>query len=908
MTAESCGLTRRDILKVTGLAGAGLLTTSGLDFAADAGQRVAIVSDPGDSVPAAAPAQWALGQLREALLTRGVAARSCRQLNEVAAGETCIVAGGAGQLRQVLERSGRTLPKDAEALVLTSARMAEMAVILACGSDARGLAYALTELADRVIHAERPLAGLEISQPIAEKPANPVRSIARLFASDVEDKSWFNDKAFWRRYLTELASQRFNRFALTLGLGYDFTTDIKDAYLHFSYPFLLKVPGYDVRAVELPDSERDHNLGTLRFISDEAARRGLHFQLGLWTHAYRWTNSPNANYTIAGLTPETHAAYCRDALTALLKACPAIAGVTLRVHGESGVAEGSYDFWKAVFDGVVRSGRKIEIDLHAKGIDQPTIDAALSTGMPVTISPKFWAEHMGLPYHQAAIRPLEMPPRDRRDDGFFAKSSGSRRFLRYGYGDLLAEDRKYGVFFRMWPGTQRLLLWGDPVMAAEYGRAASFCGSLGVELCEPLSFKGRKGSGLQGLRTGYAEKSLHPQDGDWEKYRYYYRLWGRMLYNPDAEPETYRRALRSEFGAAAESAANALAHASRILPLVTTAHLPSAANNNFWPELYTNMSIVDAAVLHPYGDTPSPKRFGTVSSLDPQLFARVDDFAVALLKGESDGKYSPAEVAQWLDELAASAAKHLADAATRVANREAPAFRRLVIDVAILRGLGTFFANKLRAGVLYAIFDRSRDATALAEAVKSYRAARDAWGELSRRADRVYVRDLTFGPGRFQRGHWLDRLAAIDADIERMEKRGSTAAPASEPGMVKRAVQTTLAPPRRPSPACEHKPPTGFRKGDAIVLDLSPNRIAAPDRPTGARVHYRHVHQAEVWQVADMARQTDRWQATIAGDYTKSPYPVQYYFELRDSHNRTWLFPGLEPSLCNQPYFVVRQS
>src|SRR5262249_25550345 len=151
------------------------------------------------------------------------------------------------------------------------------------------------------------------------------------------------------------------------------------------------------------------------------------------------------------------------------------------------------------------------------------------TGMPVTVAPKFWAEHLGLPYHQAAIRELEMPPRDRPDQGFFAKSDGSRRFLRYGYGDLLKEDRKYGALFRIWPATQRLLLWGDRAFAAGYGRAAGFCGSLGMEICEPLSFKGRKGSGIPGARDGYADPSLHGQDGDFEKYLYTYRLWGRML-------------------------------------------------------------------------------------------------------------------------------------------------------------------------------------------------------------------------------------------------------------------------------------------------------------------------------------------------------------------------------------------
>src|SRR5512136_1748214 len=117
------------------------------------------------------------------------------------------------------------------------------------------------------------------------------------------------------------------------------------------------------------------------------------------------------------------------------------------------------------------------------------VDTAVASGMPVTISPKFWAEHMGLPYHQANIRELEKPRANAR--GLLSLSAGSRNFLRYGYGDLLTEKRPYSVLHRIWPGTQRLLLWGDPTYAAAYSRAMSFCGSAGVEIFEPLSFKGR---------------------------------------------------------------------------------------------------------------------------------------------------------------------------------------------------------------------------------------------------------------------------------------------------------------------------------------------------------------------------------------------------------------------------------
>src|SRR5439155_15651500 len=222
--------------------------------------------------------------------------------------QVSILAGGsaARMPRELLDRAKVTMPTAPESFALLRGNVDGHPTLLACGNDSRGLAYALLELADRVIHAEEPLAALDIRQPVVERPANPVRSVTRLFASDVEDKSWFNDRTFWQNYLSMLAAQRFNRFSLTLGLGYDFTTDIRDAYFHFAYPFFLSLPGANVRAVGLPDAERERNLEMLRFISDEAARRGLRFQLGLWTHAYQWTNSPNANYTIAGLTPETH--------------------------------------------------------------------------------------------------------------------------------------------------------------------------------------------------------------------------------------------------------------------------------------------------------------------------------------------------------------------------------------------------------------------------------------------------------------------------------------------------------------------------------------------------------------------------------------------------------------------------
>ena len=340
---------------------------------------VYLACDPADAVASSAPAQWSIEQLRSALSARGTASRVCQRPEQSPAGAVCVVVSGASMpvAQGAFARAGVSVPDAPESLGLVPGTLAGRPVLLVCGTDARGLVYALMELADRVEHAAEPLAALDVCEVVIERPANEIRSIMRLFASEVEDKGWYHDRTFWPPYLSMLAAQRFNRFALAFGLGYDFTSHLRDTYLHFAYPFLVSVPGYDVRVPQLADAERDRNLAMLRFISDETARRGLHFQLGLWTHAYQWTDSPDVNYTVEGLTPENHASYCRAALETLLKECPSIGGVTFRVHGESGVAEGSYEFWKTVFEGVVRCGRRVEIDMHAKGMDQPMIDLAL---------------------------------------------------------------------------------------------------------------------------------------------------------------------------------------------------------------------------------------------------------------------------------------------------------------------------------------------------------------------------------------------------------------------------------------------------------------------------------------------------------------------------------------------------
>ena len=900
--ARSRSVSRRQFLQTAGAVAGSValyrtLPARAAGPAATAGGfSVNLVINRSDVIAASPQVRWGLDYLGQVLAAKGVVIRPQADLTIMAKG----LADG-------------TPPEQFSLTPDDSGKM-----LVASGSDALAVVYALTELADRVQYASDVRAALMLPAPVVEEPANRFRGIFRMFASEIEDKRWFYDRENWQKYLDMMVTHRFNRLNLSFGLTWDFSTNLTDTYTFFMYPFFLDVPGYKVRAIAkngqpLSAEEMKKNLDTLKFVSDQCALRGLKFTVGLWTHNYRWPTSPNATYTIEGLDEKTQAPYSRDAVKMLIDACPGITGITLRTHGESGVPEGSYDLWKIIMAGITShknpdgTNRTIELDLHGKTMTQQMIDTAMTTGQPIIISCKLWAEHMGLPYTQASIRESEMPKRD--GAGLMALSSGSRNFLRYGVGDLLSKDRKYQVIHRVWPGTQKLLLWGDPLYAAGYSRQGSFAGMDGIDFFEPLSFRGRAGSSMNippaPDRSGYADNSLRATY-DWEKYTYTYRLWGRLSYNPDSPAETWQRQLQSDFRVP-RFPEIALANASRILPLITTAHDTSAAGDSYWPECYTNQSLYNPN-NSPYSEVPAPRVFGNVSSLDPQIFASVNEYVDALLAGKPLAKISPLDVGNQLGDWALAARRALAalEALTYgppggLGAAATSAARRAHIDAYMACRLGEFFDAKFRAAVLWRIFDVSGHEPARTAATAAYKQARAAWAQLAD-TGKVYLPMLTFGSTANLRGHWADRLAAIDTDIAGMATQRPNPRSGIEAATIDKLMAQVTNPLRKAKEAVarEHTPPATFVAGKAVALEL---RTAADS----VRVCYRHVHQGERYTVVDAAKNGRTFRAQIPAEYTKSPFPLQYYYEIRTG-DEAELYPGFKEHFTGTPYFVVPQA
>ncbi len=235
---------RRTFLQAAGTA-AGL----GMEFGPPAFAQkppapVTIVLNLSDPVASSPPAKWAVTELFNRLQAHGVLVRLVGSVAEAGRGEICIVVSGPAFTAPAVMPAGARPPAAPESFSIANASVSGRRVIVAAGRDARGIVYALLELADRADYEESLETALRIQPRIAEQPANRVRSVLKPFVSEVEDKPWFYDRGAWNDYLTMLATHRFNRLNLSFGIGYDFVNEIRDSYFHFAYPFFLNVPGY----------------------------------------------------------------------------------------------------------------------------------------------------------------------------------------------------------------------------------------------------------------------------------------------------------------------------------------------------------------------------------------------------------------------------------------------------------------------------------------------------------------------------------------------------------------------------------------------------------------------------------------------------------------------------------------
>src|SRR5438105_38616 len=205
MSAKS---SRRTFLKLSSAAAS--TAAAQLAHAAPSSARVATITQTDSPIVTSEPVKWATEKLATALAAKGV---SCGENSK--ASLAIVIATPASKLANGF--SGVESITAPETIALIPGRSSGIPAILVTGVEARGIVYGLLELADRVRSGDDPRLALHLSEPVIETSPNRVRSVARAFLSEIEDKAWFYDRAFWTSYLDSLAAARFNRFNFALG-------------------------------------------------------------------------------------------------------------------------------------------------------------------------------------------------------------------------------------------------------------------------------------------------------------------------------------------------------------------------------------------------------------------------------------------------------------------------------------------------------------------------------------------------------------------------------------------------------------------------------------------------------------------------------------------------------------------
>ncbi|PYV10338.1 MAG: hypothetical protein DMG07_21290 [Acidobacteria bacterium] len=619
--------------------------------------------------------------------------------------------------------SGRlAVPPSPESYAIRRLTVGDRPILVVAGSDERGLMYGLVELARRINRlppGTLPARALADTREETAKPEVPVRGMVQFLHSADLEREWYYDPRYWEAYLAMLARDRFNSFNLVFAHQTD--------YLAPPYPFLFTVEEYPgVRVPGLSEADQKRNLETLQMISRMARERGLDFVMGIWEHR-AWRRGQKS--MVDGLTDAILPDYARRAMEKLLRLCPDIGGIQLRVNTESGIdIDRQTAFYGAVFAGMKAAGRPVLLDLRGWGALPATIDAAVASGLPMRLSMKYWAEFMGMPYQAAQMLPS------------------------YSYADFLHHPRPYPVFYQVWSlGSHRLFPWGSVDWVRRFAPTTLLDGGLGFETCAPLSQKGF--GNPPGSWRIFTSREREYYTWEFERYWLYYLLYGRLTYDPATPEEVWLDELGARYGRdGARPVFEAFQAASQVVPFLVSYRL-SNPNMYIWPEKQMG------GVLDFYLE---------VKPADPARVASFQEHVARRLDGVTSAKMSPEEAAARLTRMAEATERALARADAALASEKNKEYAANRIDLAALALLARYHAAKIRAAGNLALFYASGDEAALVAAKSLAAAALEVWRRLVRLTDGVYYPQMVFGPRDV--GHWKDNLVFVRHDVSRLEE------------------------------------------------------------------------------------------------------------------------------------------
>jgi hypothetical protein len=617
------------------------------------------------------------------------------------------------------------------------------------GSDDRGLMYALLDSANRIGWAKDKNAALSEVRDTVESPSVADRGVTIFTMQKHQFEDRLHDENYWVHYFDMLANDRFNTVEVLF--GYE-----TNGYMCPAYPFFMNVDGFpQVKVTGLSREEQQRNRVDFHRLMRLAHDRGINVTLGIWCHYYRFTTPPNAIHsslvdhsipvpaTVAGLTEDNLVPYTRAAIGQFLREFHEADGVQLLMMNESGLKTGDMmDFWKSIYQALKDAAPNMQYEVRAKGVPDDLIEYGLNLGLKIRVNTKYWAEQVGLPFHPTHIQALNQFER------------------RHGYADMLKYPRRYKLHWTLWTsGTTRVLLWGDPEYVRRFAATTHLGGAEGFDVMEPLATK-MAGHPHDLKPFDLLSPSYRYYDYEFQRYWYFYELFGRLTYDPNTPTEEWDHEFEARFGKdAAPFVQQGLARASQILPEITAyCLLPNLfPTTRGWPERQRQGDLAEYAQA-----TPS----------DTEQFQSLRDAADDILEGRSSPKRTPMETSAWFARASADVRQFVIEAEKAAGPHPGKEFASTMVDLKILSDLAAYHARRIPAGLDLALFEKTHDLNALDDAIQHEIEAIAAWGDIVRDAGDVYNFDLMMGlPQGDLSGHWRDELVKLNDGLAALKRQ-----------------------------------------------------------------------------------------------------------------------------------------
>ncbi len=839
-------------------------------------KKVAVVADAALSEPG----RYGVQKLEAAMRGKGVAVVEGE--DQVSGSDVVLLLGmgtGRGAAATALAAMNVPPPGGPEALtVRTGERYQEKPAIVVTGSDGPGLMYAALDLADRVGWAGDGANPFEFARDVTESPYLRERGVVMFTMNRAYFESHLYDEQYWVHYFDMFAKDRFNR--LVLVFGYE-----DGGYMAPLYPYFFDVEGFpDVRVVGLTPEQQARNLKAFKTMLRLAAERGIQVKPGIWDHIYRGgiqaggvrgaSNGTRATPGLVwGLNATNLISYTVAALKKFYEVFPEFTETQFRMHEESGLRVAEIEpFWHEVF-GFFRTNKPdLRLEFRVKNLPKSVIKDAQSQGLNIQLDTKIWMEQMGLPFHPTHIN---------RENQMDARQS---------YADLLEYPQTYHMNWTLWNGgTTRILLWSDPDYARRLAASARLYDGQSLVVTEMEATK-MLGAPHDAKPRDFLNSRYRYFDNEFERYWAFYRVFGRLSYNPETAPEIWEHEYAQRFGAdAGPHVMKAVQLASRVLPRIVAASVPYSMfpTTTGWPEMMHLGSL--------------PRYAQVEAGSDVQQFMNLREEATSILQGTDTAMRRPEETSRWFaatsDAILAEAAAAERALGERTNNNE---FKSTMTDARMLAALARYHSWRQLGGVNYNLYRLAGDLSAFDEAIADERKAVQAWHELVDAADDFYIDDMWFGAtGRSFPHHWKDEMKALDAEFEELvaERRAAVARADAKPAR----IPARDANPQLPAVSFVQRAPEAAAPGQDFRVQA---KVTAPAGVKWIHLRYRHLNQKQDYQTADMSLdpKTGLYACSIPAAFIDPHWDLMYFVEIVDQRGNGRIYPDLE---FETPYIVT---